>query len=359
MQPLWDIFCRVIDNFGDAGVCWRLATQLATRHDCRVRLWIDDLPCLHALAPAVSPALVTQTVAGVEIRLWQEAFAVDCSGDVVIEAFACDLPADYLATMAKREARPVWINLEYLTAEAWAEGCHGLASPHPALPLVKYFFFPGFGPGSGGLLMSGRSHAPLPAAAAGTALEVSLFCYEDAPVGGLLAGLEELGCAARLYVTYGKALQAVSRHLPGPGPWRRGGIEVLPLPFLDQAGYDALIERCAINFVRGEDSLVGALLAGHPFVWQAYPQDDPQARRNKVEAFLERLVEGLDPRLATVAVDTFQAWNFGDDHAFLATWREFLRLRGEFGLRTAAWSASLAQSDDLAARLVSFCHSRL
>jgi hypothetical protein len=25
MQLHWDIFCRVIDNFGDIGVCWRLA----------------------------------------------------------------------------------------------------------------------------------------------------------------------------------------------------------------------------------------------------------------------------------------------------------------------------------------------
>ncbi|MER2540956.1 MAG: elongation factor P maturation arginine rhamnosyltransferase EarP, partial [Azonexus sp.] len=24
MQRNWDIFCRVIDNYGDIGVCWRL-----------------------------------------------------------------------------------------------------------------------------------------------------------------------------------------------------------------------------------------------------------------------------------------------------------------------------------------------
>ena len=28
---LWDIFCRVIDNFGDLGVCWRLSADLAQR----------------------------------------------------------------------------------------------------------------------------------------------------------------------------------------------------------------------------------------------------------------------------------------------------------------------------------------
>ena len=27
----WDIFCRVIDNHGDLGVCWRLSVDLAQR----------------------------------------------------------------------------------------------------------------------------------------------------------------------------------------------------------------------------------------------------------------------------------------------------------------------------------------
>ncbi|WP_157072023.1 elongation factor P maturation arginine rhamnosyltransferase EarP, partial [Cupriavidus sp. HPC(L)] len=39
----WDIFCTVIDNFGDIGVCWRLARQLAQEHGHAVRLWVDDL----------------------------------------------------------------------------------------------------------------------------------------------------------------------------------------------------------------------------------------------------------------------------------------------------------------------------
>ena len=47
---LWDIFCKVIDNHGDIGVCWRLATQLAARgHE--VRLWVDDAAALDWMAP--------------------------------------------------------------------------------------------------------------------------------------------------------------------------------------------------------------------------------------------------------------------------------------------------------------------
>ncbi|MBY0444112.1 MAG: elongation factor P maturation arginine rhamnosyltransferase EarP, partial [Burkholderiales bacterium] len=37
----WDIFCRVIDNYGDIGVCWRLARQLSFEHGFAVRLMVD------------------------------------------------------------------------------------------------------------------------------------------------------------------------------------------------------------------------------------------------------------------------------------------------------------------------------
>ena len=45
----WDLFCRVVDNFGDVGVCWRLAADLAQRGE-QVRLWIDDASALTWMA---------------------------------------------------------------------------------------------------------------------------------------------------------------------------------------------------------------------------------------------------------------------------------------------------------------------
>jgi hypothetical protein len=42
----WDIFCRVIDNYGDIGVCWRLARQLANEYPYQIRLWVDELAAL-------------------------------------------------------------------------------------------------------------------------------------------------------------------------------------------------------------------------------------------------------------------------------------------------------------------------
>ena len=142
----WDVFCRVIDNHGDLGVCWRLAAQLASRGEA-VRLWVDDASALAWMAP--------DGAAGVELRRWAEPFDAPQPGDVVIEAFGCDPPAGFVSRMAASTTPPVWINLEYLSAEAYVERSHGLPSPlqhGPGRGLVKWFFFPGFTPATGGLL---------------------------------------------------------------------------------------------------------------------------------------------------------------------------------------------------------------
>ena len=190
----WDIFCSVVDNFGDIGVCWRLARQLATERGLMVRLWVDDLDSFRHLCPEIDPRRAVQALYGVEVLHWTTPFALfqpDKTADVVIEAFACELPETYLAAMAARPNKPVWINLEYLSAEDWIGGSHGLASPHPRLPLTKHFFFPGFVAGSGGLLreaslMQQRLDWLADRRAGGNSLrrpswgnQHLLFCYEN------------------------------------------------------------------------------------------------------------------------------------------------------------------------------------
>ena len=140
----YDVFCKVVDNYGDAGVSWRLARQLVREHDLAVTLWIDALASLAKIAPRVDALRDDQVLAGVRIRVWKEPFAEVGLPDVVVEAFGCELPQAYLDAMAAASRPPVWINLEYLSAEPWVESAHGLPSPHPRLPLTRYFFFPGF-----------------------------------------------------------------------------------------------------------------------------------------------------------------------------------------------------------------------
>ena len=147
----WDVFCRVIDNFGDIGVCWRLASQLAAAGQ-RVRLWVDDASALAWMAPGGAT--------GIEVRSWG-AFpaANEPSSDVLVEAFGCEIAPDFIAACADRVSagaqKPVWINLEYLSAESWVPRHHGLPSPvlhGPAAGWTKWFYYPGFGKNTGGLL---------------------------------------------------------------------------------------------------------------------------------------------------------------------------------------------------------------
>jgi uncharacterized repeat protein (TIGR03837 family) len=92
----WDIFARVVDNFGDAGVSWRLARQLAVEHGRDVVLWLDQLAPLARIAPDVVGDRSTQRAHGVTIRHWTDPFPAAEPADVVVEAFGCGLPDAYV-----------------------------------------------------------------------------------------------------------------------------------------------------------------------------------------------------------------------------------------------------------------------
>ncbi|HSV44663.1 MAG TPA: elongation factor P maturation arginine rhamnosyltransferase EarP [Ramlibacter sp.] len=290
----WDIFCKLIDNHGDIGVCWRLSAELARRGEA-VRLWVDNGSALAWMAPGGQP--------GVQVLAWAADDAPAEAGDVVIEAFGCQLGDAVEAALARRLTAgrpPAWINLEYLSAEAFVERNHGLPSPvlsGPAAGAVKRFFYPGFTQGTGGLireldLEAGQAAFDRAAWLAGLGIApcgerlISLFCYEPPGLPQLLAQLAQDPAPTRLLVTAGRAAAAVRAGLAGTVGAERLAIDWLPL--LSQRDYDRLLWACDLNFVRGEDSLVRALWAGRPLVWQPYPQHDA-AHLAKLEALLDWL----------------------------------------------------------------------
>lgn len=360
MQRHWDIFCRVIDNFGDIGICWRLARQLAGEHGLQVRLWVDEPSSLQPLCPAFDPWQERLVLQGVEIRRWQGEIDFGDTADVVIEAFACELPPAYIEAMARQTPKPCWLNLEYLSAEDWVKGCHGMASPHPSLPLTKYFVFPGFFRSTAGLLREAdllprrdRFLADLPLS---KPLEISLFCYDTAPVGDLLEALAETPYPLICHVPPGKPLAAVQQHLRSDGPWQLGLACIEPIQFLSMDDYDALLWRCDINFVRGEDSFVRAQWAGRPFVWQIYRQEE-DAHLEKLTAFLDCYCENAAPAVVQAIRDLFVAWNTGE--SLHPAWSAFLDLRGEIERHNRVWSEQLASLPDLASELVTFCAAKV
>ncbi|RTL46946.1 MAG: elongation factor P maturation arginine rhamnosyltransferase EarP [Burkholderiales bacterium] len=279
---LWDIFCRVIDNHGDLGVCWRLARDLAARGH-RARLWVDDASALAWMAP--------QRPAGIELREWPDGDVDVAPGDIVIEAFGCEPAPAFVARMAARATPPRWINLEYLSAEDYVERSHGLASPQfhgPGAGLTRHFFYPGFSSRTGGLLrepglldtaeafdspawLAARGWSPRPGERV-----VSLFAYANPRLPQLL---DALAAEPTLLLACPGPLQGLVSDRPG--------LRTLALPYLAQDDFDRLLWACDLNFVRGEDSFVRAQWAGKPFVWHIYPQDDG-AHHAKLEAFMTR-----------------------------------------------------------------------
>ncbi|MGS0729197.1 elongation factor P maturation arginine rhamnosyltransferase EarP, partial [Shewanella sp. 0m-11] len=135
----WDIFCAVVDNYGDIGVTWRLAKQLSAEQPIAITLWVDDLKSFSHILPALDPNLISQVHFGVTINQWSEPLAISYqAGTVLIEAFACELPESVKNNLiaihqvykldSSAAKPPLWLNLEYLSAESWVEGCHGLPS---------------------------------------------------------------------------------------------------------------------------------------------------------------------------------------------------------------------------------------
>jgi uncharacterized repeat protein (TIGR03837 family) len=362
--PRWDIFCRVVDNFGDAGVCWRLARILAREHGLAVTLWIDVPAALAHVDPGLDPSRDVQRLAGFTLRRWTEPFP-DLSAaevpDVVVEGFGCGLPDAVVSALAARPAPAAWFILEYLSAESWVDGAHARPSPHPALGLPRRFWFPGFTEASGGLLREAgllearrRFGADADAIAAlwarlGTRervpgeLRVSMFCYPQAPLAALQAA----------WATGAAPVTCIAPGPAGTAPAQvRGALTVVCAPFLPPDDYDRLLWACDVNFVRGEDSFVRAQWAGKPLVWQIYAQAE-DAHQEKLTAFLDRWCAGLGADAAAAARALFAAWNASPGAPPIGpAWQAYAAARPALAAGATAWALHLARLPELAAGLV-------
>jgi uncharacterized repeat protein (TIGR03837 family) len=380
MRATWDIFCNVVDNYGDIGVAWRLARGLAREHNLAVRLWVDDLHAFQRIWPAIALEAERQDCVGVTVCAWRTPFAPVEAAQVVIEAFGCALPEPYLAAMGAQAPPPAWINLEYLSAEPWVAEHHGLPSPHPRLPLTKYFFFPGYTPDTGGLLaeaeLAGQRAAfldsQLPAfwqqlgldAPQADELRVSLFAYENPALPALLDAWAADPQPITCLVPEGRVIPQLAEWLGvsalrAGDAHRRGALRLRILPFTDQDAYDRLLWACNLNFVRGEDSCVRAQWAARPLVWQAYPQAE-RVHWDKLEALLALYTAGLDAAVARAVSGMWRYWNGmpqADDLA--ACWRAWRAQQGLIERHAAAWCGRLALAGRLADKLVEFAENKL
>ena len=317
-----DIFCNVIDNFGDIGFSLRLARDLA-RHGITVCLYCDNFDALNKIETASDRACTR-----LKTLPWPDdggSYEPSC---VVIEAFSCRLPQWVLEKARARGA--LFIELDYLTAEKFAEECHGLPSSSDGSE--SYFFFPGFTKKTGGLIcedsyrqMIAKSRRFDPGDAE---ISASLFCYETASLEPVLNWLAKSRRKFSFDVYEGKpwklACSIFGKDCGFDGVLSDGSMSFKQIGMSDQEAYDASLLSHGINFVRGEDSIVRAMLSGRPFLWNIYPQDE-DAHIAKLDSFFNFARDACGAELSEPVHKLTLAYNgkcmpSGDPDDFIATW---------------------------------------
>jgi uncharacterized repeat protein (TIGR03837 family) len=257
--------------------------------------------------------------------------------------------------------KPTWLNLEYLSAEAWVDDFHLQGSIQPATGLHKTFFFPGFTDKTGGLIREKNLIAKRELAKAQLKrlprLQVSLFCYPHAQIHSLLQAMAEGEKEVECFVPTGSSLAKVAEFFGqaqiGVGDTLiKQHLRLTVLPFLTQAEYDQLLWCCDLNFVRGEDSWIRALWSTQPFIWQTYPQDE-KLHLTKLNAFLEKYkVEQND-----VLSEFHHAWL--DAEISPALWNKLIAALPMLKAHAELQAHKFEQQADLAAQLVIFTKNKV
>lgn len=298
-----DIFCKVIDNYGDAGVCLHLARTLS-QQEVKVTLWCDQLKVLEQIQNHKDTS-----TPNLQLKEWPLLTKYDCP-DAVINAFNCRLdPAVIKAIQTKeRSGQPaVVINLDYLSAEDWVEGCHGLTSPADGISC--YYFFPGFTNKTGGLNVDPDFVKQCKANLHKIALEnsphsahtktdqnITLFSYKNPALMPLLNSFTNSSIPRVLTVFQGLALdnlnQLLSLNLHAGETIQLGELTIHASAMVEQQEYDDYLLNNQCNLVRGEDSIIRAMHTGRPFLWQIYKQEE-NAHIVKLESFLDRMYSVL------------------------------------------------------------------
>jgi uncharacterized repeat protein (TIGR03837 family) len=310
-----DVFCHVVDNFGDIGVVYRFAKEFKYANpNCRVRVFVDDLEALRFILPDIDPRAFVQRHVGIEYigtqKLNESAVRELGTAQVLVEAFACHIPEAVLNAASAHKT--YIINLDHLSAEKWVEGYHLKESLLGRGGLRKYFFMPGFTIDTGGVIIdtdieNARVRLEENRLAclngylqpfdiildnATDSLFGAIFIYEYR-FDTLLEAMMSIAKPVYLFVFNRKSIQSMMLTIDqkkvgqrGDFLYRIGNIHIICMPFLAQHKYDELLCLVDFNFVRGEDTWVRAILAEKPFLWHAYKQDG-NYQLVKAKAFLD------------------------------------------------------------------------
>lgn len=299
------ILCKVVDNYGDIGVAYRLAKALSDINpSLSITLVCSNLKSFALMARGIDPSKKIQGYvyksAEWTIIDWNEPDDFKYSPSpfpLILECFQCGRPDWLEKILFSSNPEQVFhiLNIEYLTAEQYADDFHLLRSYTRSANVKKMFFMPGFTSKTGGLILnrpekpSGRISAICGKKAD---FNILFFAYKRnfAPIVKAIAKLQEEKQRANgsfetcVFIAAGQSAE------PFMDAYKKAGspFKIAELPFLQQEEWDFLLAQMDFIFVRGEDSLSRAALSGIPFIWNAYIQDEDY-QLVKVDALLERM----------------------------------------------------------------------
>lgn len=290
------VLCKVVDNFGDVGVVWRLCRELLKKDSTlKINLIIDDLKAFSCIWSEVEVGKEFQIVCGINVYDWNNydyCYSEFLQNDgeklqIILECFQCGRPEwmEKILFEDKLQRTVQIIMIDYLTAEKYAEDFHCLQSLTRSAKVQKVNFMPGFTEKTGGLII-GDEWKNLPERKVDGS--VLIFTYER-NWKPLVRGILESQVAVRngVKVAQGRGMQSFVdawNEENAQSVIHNAKLEVLN--YLSQNEWDKMMRNCSVLFIRGEESMSRACLSGIPFVWHAYPQSD-EYQLVKVNALLE------------------------------------------------------------------------
>lgn len=364
------ILCKVVDNFGDIGVVYRLAKkieEIESRFPVKLRIVVDNLDSFHLLCPKVNPQLNVQIVNNWQIFRWDaqteclEAFKKN-PPQAIVECFQCGRP-DWLEELLFNIKVENIVNifmLDYLTAEDYAETFHCLQSLTRSARVQKVNFMPGFTAKTGGLLLDKfcfqeEANPVHP-------LEAVFFSYPKDWSGAVkaLSSFNEKIAEGNLKIKLAKGAGFESFKKSWESFVSQEGkkpFELEELSFIPQEEWDEMLFKTPLLFIRGEDSLSRACLYGHPFIWHAYPQTEDY-QLVKVQALLDQLKPHFSEELFKKIESCWLIYN-GKEGNLEKAMEDFLLSYNELVPGFKSFSNLLVKNGDLGTNLMTFIEKKV
>lgn len=303
------VLCKVVDNFGDIGVVFRLCRALSElKKNLEIRLVVSNLDSFAKISKGIDSTKTFQEFRGWKVFDWNDSALCKKEfsknpPEFILECFQCGRPEwlEELLFSPQFNLNVQIVNVEYLTAESWADDFHLLKSGTRSAKIKKINFMPGFTKKTGGLILdknfmrclSEKKFAlnlvkqnldkKILSEDFSDSFKILIFSYPK-NFDFLASAIKEFSFFKKIIVFVASGAGADSAKIS----LKKFKVDFVCLPFMQQEVWDAFLSLMDFSFVRGEDSFSRCCLFGNPFIWNIYPQEE-EFHIVKLNAFLQKI----------------------------------------------------------------------